>query len=266
MYRFGELYDNKKSMMESPWLGKMRPFRIVGNVYFIGTYQASCHLIDTGDGLIMIDPGYAKTAYLVMDSIYQLGFRPRDIQYIVNTHWHGDHTEATAAFADLCGAKTLLGREDVEKAKRYFTPDIIVDDGDTLTLGNTTVRFLHTPGHTKGTISFFFDTNENGKRYRVGMFGGAGVNTMVRQAFDFDGCREAYLASLKRLKKEKVDVFIGKHTWNNGTYEKSLKLLGSGKNDFIDDKIWLKFLETYENRVIKIMQEDPLEEKLGKKQ
>ena len=256
MFRFGELFDNLNNIKQNPWLGKMRPFRILGNVYFVGTYQASCHLIDTDEGLIMIDPGYSQTAYLVIDSIYQLGFRPQDIKYIINTHWHGDHTEATEAFANLFGAKTLLGRDDVEKAKRYFTPDILVDDGDTLMLGNTTVRFVHTPGHTKGTVSLFFDTRENGKSYRVGMFGGAGLNTMVKQAFDFDGCREAYLASLGRLKKEKVDVFIGNHTWNNGTYEKSLKLFKTGENDFIDDKIWLDFLETCEKRLIKIINED----------
>lgn len=157
MFRFGEMYESLKDMTEKSWLGKMRPFKIVGNTYFVGTYQASCHIIDTGDGLIMIDPGYSRTAYLVLDSIYQLGFSPQDIKYIINTHWHGDHVEATAAFANLSGAKTLLGRDDVEKAARYFTPDIIVNDNDMLTLGNISVRFLHTPGNTKGTISFFYD-------------------------------------------------------------------------------------------------------------
>ena len=168
MFRFGKMYESLKDMSANQWLGKMRPFKIVGNTYFIGTYQASCHLIDTGDGLIMIDPGYSETAYLVLDSIYQLGFRPQEIKYIINTHWHGDHVEATSAFADLTGAKTLLGRDDVEKAVRYFTPDIIVDDGYVLTLGNTSIRFVHTPGHTKGTISFFYDVEENEKTYRVG--------------------------------------------------------------------------------------------------
>ena len=158
MFRFGKMHDALKEMRDKPWLGKMQPFKVVGNTYFVGTYQASCHLIDTGDGLIMIDPGYSKTAYLVLDSIYQLGFNPRDIKYIINTHWHGDHVEATNAFADLSGAKTLLGKDDVEKAGMYFTPDILINDGDELTLGNTTVKFMHTPGHTKGTISFFFDT------------------------------------------------------------------------------------------------------------
>lgn len=256
MFRFGEMYDSLADIKEKPWLGKMRPFRIVGNTYFAGTYQASCHLIDTGDGLIMIDPGYSKTAYLVLDSIYQLGFRPQDIKYIINTHWHGDHVEATAAFADLSGAKTLLGRDDVEKAARYFTPDIEVNDGDVLTLGDTAVRFMHTPGHTKGTISLFFDVEENGKAYRLGMFGGAGLNTLAKTAFDFDGCREAYLSSVERLKEERVDVFIGNHTWNNGTYEKSLKLLAGGGNDFIDGTLWLQFLECCEGRLLRIMAEE----------
>ena len=256
MFRFGKMHDALKEMRDKPWLGKMQPFKVVGNTYFVGTYQASCHLIDTGAGLIMIDPGYSKTAYLVLDSIYQLGFNPRDIKYIINTHWHGDHVEATNAFADLSGAKTLLGKDDVEKAGMYFTPDILINDGDELTLGNTTVKFMHTPGHTKGTISFFFDTEEDGKTYHIGMFGGAGLNTMVKKAFDFDGCREAYMSSLNRLKQEKVDVFIGNHTWNNDTYNKSLKLLDGGKNEFIDDKIWLEFLDCYKERLANIILED----------
>ncbi len=256
MFRFGKMYEGLEDIKSKPWLGKMIPFKIIGGVYFVGTYQASCHLIDTGDGLIMIDPGYSKTAYLVLDSIYRLGFRPQDIKYIINTHWHGDHTEATAAFADLFGAKTLLGRDDVEKAAKFFTPDIIVDDGYKLTLGNTVIDFMITPGHTKGTLSFFFNTEEDGKLYRVGMFGGAGVNTLVKEAFDFDGCREAYLDSIKRLKKENVDVFIGNHTWNNDTYEKSIKLLAGGENPFIDDKLWFEFLDSCENRLMKIIEED----------
>ena len=256
MFRSGEMYEKLADIKKTPRLGKMKPFRIIGGVYFVGTYQASCHLIDTGEGLIMIDPGYSSKAYLVMDSIYQLGFDPRDIRYIINTHRHGDHTEATPAFADISGAKTLLGRDDVEKASAIFTPDIIIDDGDTLTLGNTTVRFIHTPGHTKGTVSFFFDVEENGKIYRVGSFGGAGLNTLRKGAFDFDGCREAYLNSLQRLKKEKVNVFIGNHTWNNDTYGKSIKLIETGENTFIDDNLWLEFLETCEKKLMKIIEKD----------
>ena len=237
----------------NPWEGKIEPFKIIGDVYFCGTFQASCHLIDTGDGLILIDPGYSNTLYLVIASIYKLGFRPEDIKYIVNTHWHGDHTEATAALVDLSGAKTLIGRYDEERTKRYFVPDILLKDGDTLELGNTKMTFMETPGHTKGTVSFFFDTVENGRTYRVGMFGGAGANTMVRGKFDYEGCREGYRASLHRLQKEKVDVFIGNHTWNNDTFEKGKLLLETGENTFVDPELWHKFLTFCEERLDRVI-------------
>lgn len=240
-----------------PWEGKMEPFKIIGNVYFVGTFQASCHLIDTGEGLILIDPGYSNTLYLVIRSIYKLGFRPEDIRYIINTHWHGDHAEATAAMVDLSGGKTLIGRYDAEKASRYFTADILVKDGDVLTLGNTTVTFLETPGHTKGTVSLFFETEEAGKTYRVGMFGGAGANTLAQGKFDYEGCREDYRASLERLHKESVEVFIGNHTWNNDTAAKGEWLRKTGENRFIDPTLWHTFLDFCEKRLEEVAAKDP---------
>ena len=246
----------ERRQIENPWEGKMEPFRIIGNVYFVGTFQASCHLIDTGDGLILIDPGYANTLYLVIRSIYELGFNPKDIKYIINTHWHHDHIQATAHMVDLSGATTLIGRDDAEAAKRYFVPDVLIKDGDTLSLGNTTISFLETPGHTKGTISFFFETEDNQKIYRVGMFGGAGVNTMAQGCFDYDNCREDYRNSLHRLHNENVDVFIGNHVWNNDTAAKGELLLKTGENKFIDKNLWHEFLDFCEKRLDDVIAKD----------
>lgn len=231
------------------WQGRMEPFKMVGNIYFVGCFPASTHLIDTGDGLILIDPGYISTLHLVIDGIYKLGFRPEQIKYIINSHWHADHIGATAALAHLTGAKTLLGRDDVEPAADYFVPDILVKDGDTLTLGNTTVSFMETPGHTKGTISFFFDTKDGDKTYRVGSFGGAGANTMKHGHLEFPEAREAYRASLHRLCKEHVDVFMGNHVWNNNTLEHYNILKSTGENKFIDDQLWERFLVFCEKRL-----------------
>lgn len=241
------MFERKK--FKNLWEGKIEPFHIIGNVYFVGTFQASSHLIDSGDGLILIDSGYHNTLYLVLDSIYKLGFNPRDIKYIINTHWHGDHTEGTAAMADLSGAKTIIGKEDAEKAKKFFEADILVSDGDILSLGNTNITFLETPGHTKGTISLFFDTEEDGKIYRVGTFGGAGANTLAKGCFDYEGCREGYTESINRLRKEKVDVFIGNHVWNNDTKSKGELLLLTGENKFIDSQLWYDFLDFCEKRL-----------------
>lgn len=246
----------ERRSIKNPWEGKLEPFKIVGNVYFVGTFQASCHLIDTGEGLILIDPGYSNTLYLVIRSIYELGFSPSRIRYIVHTHWHGDHTEATKALVDLCGAKTLIGWQDEKKVRQYFEPDLLIRDGDSLSLGNTTLSFMETPGHTKGTVSFFFTTQEQGKSYRVGMFGGAGANTMAQGHFDYANCREDYRASLHRLQKERVEVFIGNHVWNNDTAAKGRLLLETGENRFLDDKLWGQFLSFCEKRLDEVIAKD----------
>ncbi len=248
------MFTRKK--FDNLWEGYIQPFKIINNVYFVGTFPASSHLIDTGEGLILIDTGYMETLHLVVNSIYKLGFNPMDIKYIINTHWHDDHTAGTKALARLTGAKTLLGKEDLQKTLQYFTPDVLVSDGDQLSLGNTTISFMETPGHTKGTISLFFETTENGKTYRVGMFGGAGANTMVKACYDFDGCVEAYRATLHRLQKERVDVFIGNHVWNNNTEEWGKILLETGENKFIDDTLWNRFLTFCEQRLDKTIEND----------
>ena len=236
-----------------PWEGRIEPFRIAGNVYFVGRYQASTHLIDTGDGLILIDPGYMGSFYLVVHSIHTLGFRPQDVKYVINTHWHSDHAEASEALVDLSGAKTLIGRYDAENVSRYFAPDILIKDGDRLSLGNTAIDFLETPGHTKGTISLFFDVEEAGRTWRAGMFGGAGANTLLAGKFEYDDCRADYMASLDRLRREKVGLFLGNHVWNNDTEGKGKILRETGENRFLDEGIWETYLDFCRARLERIV-------------
>ncbi len=245
-----------KRVINFHYEGIIEPFKIIGNVYFVGTYPASAHLIDTGDGLILIDTGYEDTLFLVIDSIYKLGFSPSDIKYIINTHWHGDHTAGTKALAHLSGAKTLIGKEDFEKAKKYFEADILLKDGDVISLGNTAIEIVETPGHTKGTISLFFETEEDGKKYKVAMFGGAGSNTLAQGKFDYDGCREGYRNSLNRLREREVDVVLGNHVWNNDTEVKGKILAETGENQFINKELWCEFLDWCEGKLDKRISED----------
>ncbi len=235
----------ERKTFEHHYDGAIEPFAITDNVYFVGCFSASSHLIDTSDGLILIDTGYADNLFLLVDSIYKLGFKPTDVKYILHTHWHGDHTEATAGFVKISGAKTLIGEYDAKKVSKYFTPDILLKDNDKVTLGNTVIDILHTPGHTEGCISPFFNSGS----YRVGMFGGAGANTLKDGCFDYEKCREGYRASLNRLRQEKVDVFIGNHVWNNDTEAKGKILRETGENKFIDPNLFGKFLDFCEKRL-----------------
>jgi len=115
---------------------------------------------------------------------------------------------------------------------------------------------METPGHTLGTISFFLNVSEEGKTYRVGMFGGAGANTLVRGAFDYDACREDYRSSLNKLRQQKVDVFIGNHVWNNDTENKIKILLQTNENRFIDNTLWMEFLDFCERRLDEIIKSE----------
>ncbi len=245
-----------RKTFENHYEGKIEPFKIIGNVYFVGTFPASSHLIDTGDGLILIDTGYEDTLFLLINSIYKLGFSPYDIKYIIHTHWHYDHTEATKALVHLTGAKTFIGEKDAEKAKEYFNADVLLKDGDRVCLGNTEIEIMETPGHTEGCISLFFETEEEGRKYQVGTFGGAGANTLASGHFDYEGCREDYRASLNRLRKRQVDVFIGNHVWNNDTENKAEILKKTGENKFIDEKVWYEFLDFCEHRLDEVIERE----------
>ena len=132
-------------------LGDMKPFRMAGNLYFVGTYKASSHLIDTGDGLILIDTGYEETADVIIESVTELGFDVRDIRIILHSHGHCDHTDGTPKMVAVSGAKTYMDKADIKYIKGW-KPDYTINDGDVITLGNTQVLCLSTPGHTEGSV------------------------------------------------------------------------------------------------------------------
>ena len=221
------------------------PFRMLENLYFVGTYAASSHLIDTGAGLILIDTGYEENAPIIVENMKTLGFDVADVKLILHSHGHYDHTDATQHLLPLCGAKTYLAREDLRYIKG-FEPDEYYTDGQKIILGNTEILCLHTPGHTNGTYSFFWDIIHEGKRLRAGMFGGAGFNQLKKAYLDARGLfyfqRGDYFRSVERLKGEHVDVFVGNHSWNNKTMEKAQTLRETGENLFIDSEAWEKFL------------------------
>ncbi len=236
--------------------GAMEPFNVIGNIWFVGCFPASSHLIDTGDGLILIDTGYEDTTFLLVDSIYRLGYKPTDVRYIIHTHWHDDHTGATAGFVKISGAKTFISQKDAPKTVQYFQPDFLMKDGDKIALGNTMISVMETPGHTYGTVSLFFDVTENGKTYRVGMFGGAGSNTLKKGWFDYPECREDYRKSLAKLRSVPVDVFIGNHVWNNDTENKGIQRQKGGENPFVDGELWKRFLDFCEARLDSVIAEE----------
>jgi len=248
------------SLLDTPWNGDVTPFRIWGNLYFVGTEPASTHIIDTGAGLIMLDSGYQESLYLVLQHMYQLGLNPQDLKYIVHTHGHIDHVGATAALVRMTGAKTFLGALDrdyvngvldLSYAKELgmqlipFEADVLLSDGDKISLGNTEIQCVATPGHTPGAMSYFFDVTDGTRTVRAGLHGGMGINTMCREFLDAYGlsydCRENFLAAMERLKKEPVDIFLGNHMQHNHTLEKYEAICNGNPDAFIVPTEWAEY-------------------------
>ena len=93
-------------------LSDMTPFKMIGNLYFVGTKAASSHLIDTGEGLILIDSGYAETADVIVESMGILGFDIKNVRYILHSHGHYDHTGGAKKLVELSGAESFLHPDD----------------------------------------------------------------------------------------------------------------------------------------------------------
>ncbi len=240
-------------------LGDIKPFRIAGNLYFVGEHRASSHMIDTGDGLILIDVGYEETADIVCESLNTLGYDVKDVKIILLSHGHYDHSDGVPKIVKQSGAKVYLFREDVKYLKG-FLPDVYFRDGDVIRLGNTEIKVLHTPGHTEGVASFFWNVEENGKIFRAGMFGGAGVNQLKKGFLDKYDCsyrlRWHFLQSIQRLRGETVDLFVGNHVGQNKTEEKYARMQTQTENPFIDPAEWRRFLDKTEADFRRVMKEE----------
>ena len=258
-----------------PWEGYIPPFRLWGNIYFVGTKPASTHIIDTGDGLIMLDSGYQHSLYLVLENMRKVGLDPMDIKYIVHTHGHIDHCGATRALVEMTGAKTFIGEADKDYVNgvqplswakeldldlEEFEADVVVNDGDTIKLGNTTLTAVATPGHTPGTMSYIFDVYRDGQVLTAALHGGAGTNTMKKSFLEEYGLplsyRDDYFATMDKLKDLPVDIFLGNHVPQNNTIGKYEKLIAGDKDAFVDPTGWAAFAERWKARLAKLIAEE----------
>ena len=149
----------------------MPPFQIYGKLWHVGGKSSPSYLFDTGDGLLLLDTGLPKSGYIIFRNIYDIGFKPRDIRWILHSHGHYDHIGMTRAIVEMTGAKTYIGAPDrdfvngtleLPRAKfidysfdEPFEPDVLISGGDVLTFGSLEIRCESAPGHTPGTMAFF---------------------------------------------------------------------------------------------------------------
>ena len=183
-------------------LQNVAPFKVFDNLYYVGVGYVGSWLITTNQGLILIDTLEGAYKDHPIEGIRRLGFDPRNIKYVILTHYHLDHTSGAARIQDEFGARLAMGDADWDALARAPNPnaerlprrDISVKDGDTITLGSTTITLHVLGGHTPATLGVDFTVYDGGKPYRAFIFGGAAPGP-GRQA------AEQFLASVKRIEQ-----------------------------------------------------------------
>ena len=211
------------------------PHKIIGNIYYVGTRTLSSFLIVTPQGNILINSTYERNVPTIEKSVQQLGFKFSDIKILLGTHAHGDHQEGDAALKQLTGAQVMMMAEDVP-ALREMKPggkehpiDKILHDGESVTLGGTTLVAHLTAGHTRGCTTWTTKAQEGGKTYNVV------INCSLRPPNVLTpSITDEFNRSFKLVRSLPCDVQVGDHPAQYDMETKYAKLRSGGRNPFID--------------------------------
>lgn len=237
---------------EPDWNKPVEPFRIIGNIYYVGTNELGAYLLKTPDGAILIDGGLPESAPLIARSIEAIGVPLTSLKILLTTQAHFDHVGSLAELAKKSGGRVMVMAGDAELVEKGghgdylfgdtmpFTPVTVADvlhDGSTVTLGDTTLVAHLTPGHTRGCTTWTTSVRDNGLTYAVVFPGSGSVNPGTRLVKNpsYPGIRADYEKTFRVLSAMHPDVFLGAHAGFFGLDDKRAALAaGKTPNPFID--------------------------------
>ena len=171
---------------------EMEPVRLFDNLYAAGNSETTVHAITTSEGIILIDSGHAEKVETVLAAgLRELGLDPADVKYILLGHGHADHYGGAAYFQENYGTRVGLGAEDwdlIEESAGNSNPnrprpptrDLVIVDGEPITLGDTTLTPVSIPGHTPGSMAYIFPVKAGGTTRMAGLFGGTMLSSFLR--------------------------------------------------------------------------------------
>jgi len=252
----------QKDPVSRSWNQPVEPFRIVGNLYYVGASDITSYLITTPKGHIVIDGGFEETAPMILANIKTLGFDPKDVKILLSSHAHYDHAAGLAELKRVTGATFYAMAEDIPQHARgglddphfgnkYPYPPIVADrilrDRSIVSLGGTTLTAHLTPGHTRGCTTW--TTRIQGLDV---VFVGSPTTPFDRVLGNpaYPDLVSDYRRQFERLKSLEVDVFLASHG-NFFDLEKKRAALGGRKqkgNPFVDREGYHRFVTGAETR------------------
>ena len=246
---------NASSQNTSDWTEPFPPFRIAGNLYYVGSKGLANYLVATPQGHILINSDLEANVPLIRASIEQLGFKFSDVKILLISHAHWDHDAGSAKVKELTGATYMVmdadvpvvesgGRADFQYGSdpRMLYPSVHVDrvlhDGYQVKLGDAVLVAHLTPGHTKGCTTWTLTVRDGVKSYNAVIIGSPNVNPGYKLVGNtsYPTIAQDYERTFKVLKTLTCEIFLGAH----GSYydlEFKYARLRAGHNDaFVDPR------------------------------
>jgi metallo-beta-lactamase class B len=247
---------------ENPdWIAPVAPFEIVDGVYFVGTEGLSVFLIKTNEGAILIDGGLPQVAPIVLQNLKTLGVDPKDVRILLNSHAHLDHSGGLAALKAATGAafvasegdrQTLetgrvLGSEDDDfQAFAPIPVDRVIADGESVTLGDISLKARIMPGHTRGCTSWSMNAEEK----EILFFCSATVagNRLAHREKgpQYPGIVEDFRRTFEIAKTIRPDIFLANHPGFFDMAKRRAAQLGGNENAFVDEEAFPLLMDKLE--------------------
>jgi metallo-beta-lactamase class B len=235
------------------WTTPVTPYRIIGNVYYVGSRDLASYLIATPQGHILVNSNLENSVPLIQRSVEKLGFRFRDVKVLLISHAHFDHCAGSALIKKLTGAKYMVMDADVpavedgggsdfqygNQTAMRFPPakvDRILHDADELRLGSTKLVAHLTAGHTKGCTTWTMQIADAGKLYNVVIIGSPNVNEGYQLVNNpkYPTIARDFERTFRSLDSLPCDIFLGAHGGYFDMLEKLARIGKAGPNPFVD--------------------------------
>jgi metallo-beta-lactamase class B len=237
------------------------PFKIVGNLYFVGTRGVSSFLLTSPEGHILLDTGVEAAVPQVRANIEKLGFKITDVKILLSSHAHFDHVGGHAEMQRITGATAMAVGEDAVSLSsgsdisalsgpgwKRVAVGRVLRDGEDVSLGGVTLKANLTPGHTKGCTTWTTVIRDGGRSYRVVFVGGTSINQGVRLVGNtrHPTIIDDYARTFRVLKELNADIFLAQHPSMFNMEAKVARLKAGDANAFVDPEGYRTFVANAE--------------------
>ena len=230
------------------WNKPVAPFRIAGNLYYVGAVEITSYLITTPQGHFLLDGGFVETAPQIERNVEQLGFKLSDVKYLLNSHAHCDHAGGLAELKIVTGAKFIASAGDADMLRKGghgdfrfgdtlvfppIEPDKIIRDGESLQIGDQVMVAHVTPGHTRGNTTWTTKIRDGARTYDVVFVGSqSSLDYKFVGQESYPGIAGNFEKSFAVLESLPCDIFLASHGWFFDFVEKHKRLMAGDTNAF----------------------------------